>query len=493
MPGDHASSEDAERHTIVETGFLLDSHSNVVKDADALRTAARAALEGGPLPCRSFGTFVEAALVPRGISLVESAGSRPVKHFVAVLLVAAAACSQATASDPTCTRGPLPAAHQWSVHLDDAPTAAAADAGGVVVTASGGTVWAFDRAGREVWRTHVAGAGLDWPVIDGDLVVVPVTTATGAACVALERASGAERWRADAGPGIVAATTAGGGRVVCASARGRLVAVERGVGRGAVVARHRGLFQCRTGRRLAPGRGRHRPHFPPAAAVCPHHAAGVVTVVIRVRGHWIFSCWDLATGAEARCGLDLGGVAPASAVAGAGNSVFVVGSGSSHEVALIDVDARQVRAAVATADAFDPANIPLVTGRIAVVVDRSGQVTAVDVATGRRRWRADLGTPILDAKPAAAAGVVRIVDWTGRVFALRLADGHRAAPVDDTRRRDRGGRRPGRQGGGHAAARRRRRAPRRPRSRPGALGGRGSRPLQCSVEPGQSPRNDARP
>ena len=74
VPGDHASSDDAAQHTIVETGFLFDSHTNVVKDPDALR-AARAAIEARPLPCRSFGTFVEAALVPRGISLVESGGS----------------------------------------------------------------------------------------------------------------------------------------------------------------------------------------------------------------------------------------------------------------------------------------------------------------------------------------------------------------------------------------------------------------------------------
>jgi hypothetical protein len=73
VPADHASSDDAAQRTIVETGFLFDSHTNVVQDPDALR-AARAALEAQPLPCRSFGAFVESALVPRGISLLESAG-----------------------------------------------------------------------------------------------------------------------------------------------------------------------------------------------------------------------------------------------------------------------------------------------------------------------------------------------------------------------------------------------------------------------------------
>ncbi len=73
VPGDHATSDDAMQRTIVETGFLFDSHTNVVRDRDALR-AARAALEAQPLPCRSFGAFVESALVPRGISLAESVG-----------------------------------------------------------------------------------------------------------------------------------------------------------------------------------------------------------------------------------------------------------------------------------------------------------------------------------------------------------------------------------------------------------------------------------
>jgi outer membrane protein assembly factor BamB len=413
--------------------------------------------------------------------------------LIAVLVLVAAACSQATTSVPRCAVAARPGDAQWSVQLDDAPSAAAADAAGVVATSSGGTVRAFDRAGREAWRAAVTGAGLDWPVIDRDLVVVPITSDIGAACVALDRASGAARWRVDAGPGIVAATAAGGDRIVCASARGRLVAVDRATGAVRWSLDTEAFFDAGPVAISPRGAVAIDPAAHPPMPSGSRTAAGVVTVVLRVRAHWIFSCWDLATGEEARCGLDLGGVAPASAVAAAGAAVFVVGSGSSHEVALIDVDARKVRAAVTTADAFDPSNIPLVAGGLAVVADRSGHVTAVEVASGRRRWQADLGFPVLDAKPVAAAGIVRIVDWTGRVHALSLADGNRTAPVDDdggaigvvadpagtlvvTLRRGLGGERldglvpaPNRSGAG------------------------GSRPLQCSVEPGQSTRNDARP
>jgi hypothetical protein len=69
VPADHATGGGA-RHTIVETS-LLDGHGDVLTDADALR-AVRAALEGRPLPCRSFAAFLRGAVVPRAISAVES-------------------------------------------------------------------------------------------------------------------------------------------------------------------------------------------------------------------------------------------------------------------------------------------------------------------------------------------------------------------------------------------------------------------------------------
>jgi murein DD-endopeptidase MepM/ murein hydrolase activator NlpD len=74
VPADHSSSADAERRTVVET-VVSSGHSRVVDDADAMR-ATRAALEGAPLPCRSFGAFVRAELVPRVVSTVEQGGSR---------------------------------------------------------------------------------------------------------------------------------------------------------------------------------------------------------------------------------------------------------------------------------------------------------------------------------------------------------------------------------------------------------------------------------
>jgi hypothetical protein len=74
VPADHSSSADAQQRTVVET-VITSGHSRVVDDADAMR-ATRAALEGAPLPCRSFGAFVRAEVIPQVISTTEHGGIR---------------------------------------------------------------------------------------------------------------------------------------------------------------------------------------------------------------------------------------------------------------------------------------------------------------------------------------------------------------------------------------------------------------------------------
>jgi alpha-beta hydrolase superfamily lysophospholipase len=74
VPADHATSDDAQQHTVVET-FVTGGHTRVIDDEDAMR-ATRAALEGAPLPCRSFGEFVRAEVIPPTFSALESAGQR---------------------------------------------------------------------------------------------------------------------------------------------------------------------------------------------------------------------------------------------------------------------------------------------------------------------------------------------------------------------------------------------------------------------------------
>jgi outer membrane protein assembly factor BamB len=399
------------------------------------------------------------------------------RRFLALLLVGLTACSHATVAASRCPRaGETPGPARWTRELDASPGAAAVDTAGAVVTLPEVGVLAVDAAGADVWRTALPGAGLDWPVIDGDLVVVPASSASGAECVALDRASGAIRWRHATGSGPAAAVGVAGDTVVCASADGRVDAVDRATG-----ATRWSLDVARaTGTPIS---------ISPRGAVAIDLDTARVGVVINGAGLSYLLCLDLVTVTEPGCSINLGSGGPPSAVAAGPSGTFVVGSGAEPGVYLVDLRANKVRAGVGTAEAFDPASVPVVAGGLAVVVDRGGGVTAVDARDGSLRWRANLGQPVLDAKPAVAAGVLSVVDWTGRIHTFRLADGHRAAAVDE-----RGGAIAivADPAGTHRVVLRR------------GLGGdrlegaepsgrRSRRPLQCRTEPGHSTRNDARP
>jgi outer membrane protein assembly factor BamB len=341
------------------------------------------------------------------------------RRFVPIVVVLTA-CSGTTARHRNCvTSRDAEDRARWSVNLESAPGALAVDETGAVVTLDGDAVLALDGDGTQAWRTAVPGAGLDWPVIDGDIVVVPVSRPEGAGCVALDRESGDVRWRVGVGPGVIAASAVAGGRVVCASADGTLVVADRASG------------DPRWSVKLAE-------YFGGPVAISPRGSIAVdpetgrVGVVIRAAGRWALACWDLATGADVGCTYDLGTGAPPSAVTADGAGTFVVGAGGVRRVMLVDLKANRLRATVPTDDAFDPASIPLVVRGLAIVVDRGGGVTAIDIASGAERWRADLGQPVLDARPVVAGGVVAVVDWTGRIHTFRLIDGRRAHRMDDS-------------------------------------------------------------
>jgi outer membrane protein assembly factor BamB len=102
---------------------------------------------------------------------------------------------------------------------------------------------------------------------------------------------------------------------------------------------------------------------------------------------------------------------------------LVLGTGETHEVVLVDLRAGRVTAAVATTDAFDPSSVPAVAGDLAVVVDRAGTVTALDAATGTRRWQARLDRPTLDTRPAVTAGSVAVTDWARTLVVLDRVSG----------------------------------------------------------------------
>ena len=123
------------------------------------------------------------------------------------------------------------------------------------------------------------------------------------------------------------------------------------------------------------------------------------------------------------------------------------------------------------------------------MVDRSGGLTAVDLASGKLRWRAELGSPALDTRPVLVGGTLVLTDWTRELHAFGWADGRPAPLPLETPGVVAAGADPGRgllvaAGRGGTGNRLDGLGPSEP-----ARG----RPLQCRSEPGQSSGQPARP
>ena len=72
---------------------------------------------------------------------------------------------------------------------------------------------------------------------------------------------------------------------------------------------------------------------------------------------------------------------------------------------------------------FQPGLIPLIDGRMVVVVDQLGTVTALDLGSGRRRWRTRTGAALFESRPVAAAGAVLVPNQVGEVITLDRRSG----------------------------------------------------------------------
>ena len=273
--------------------------------------AMRSALEGRPLavpiaarcrprvahPARDHARRDAAGRLPAHDRLRGAAMSARRTRSLALALALLAGCSAATRSSAACptTRADR-AATQWTVNLPSAPGAVAVDA----AWRRGHPRTARRARGRRVraarsGRRQLEGAGLDWPVIDGDLVLVPANGAAGGRCVALDRVSGRERWTVDTGPGEIAA--------VAVRRRRRRVREHDGTRRRD---RSRGRRTHRVGRstsRNTRPAGRSRCHR--AVRSRSIAAAGVVALVVAVERTWVLTSLDLASGAQGN-GVPLG-------------------------------------------------------------------------------------------------------------------------------------------------------------------------------------------
>jgi outer membrane protein assembly factor BamB len=293
---------------------------------------------------------------------------------------------------------------QWSIDMA-APGAVSADRHGAVVL-DGNDVVALTTGGRRQWRVTVDDLGIQYPALDDDLVVVSTVVdaggATTGAFVVLDRSTGAERWRVDVDdePGPVTLTRE---TVFAATTAGDVLALTRA------------------------GNTRWKHHLPGGissrGSLAYDATTGTVaTVVFSAREGWWLWLLEAATGANAG-GLDLGDTEPPSAVVTAGPARLVMGDGESHHLMTVDLRRRVVAQAVPTGGSFDPANQPAAGSDLAVVIDDTGTVTAMDLRTGGRRWQRALGGGVLDARVLLTRDAVVVATFLGGVTVLSRSDG----------------------------------------------------------------------
>jgi len=282
-----------------------------------------------------------------------------------------------------------------------------------VVTVSGNRVVALDSAtGRERWRTDVTRVTHYEPALDGHTVLVSADDRF----IALTRASGARRWEALVGEhaGGAVLTRVGSERIA-------LVTTERGV----VAALDGRTGQARWSVQLpgdiwaAPAAG--AAETDAVGAVLWAGAAGETVNRLRV--------FDLATGAVRwESGVEAGATAPVIQ-----DGLVVLGEGNGNFAARIvarDLATGAERWSVPAPASFESGVTPGAAAGDVVVSDHFGTITLVDVRTGKPRWQTAIREPILDTRVVLGAHTVVIRTYGGKVVVVDRDSGRVIRHVD---------------------------------------------------------------
>lgn len=258
-----------------------------------------------------------------------------------------------------------------------------------------------------------AASAADWPQPGGNAANAP-------GHVALAGAGATPAWRTRAVEGLArknvrasAPPVASGGGIYVYDASGAVTALSAGGGRSWSAS----LAPAREGSRT-PGGG----------------VAVAGNAVVATTGFGEIVALDPASGSRLwSYRLD----APArSAPTAAGGKVYVVSAGGTlHAVNLADGSGAWTYAGVADMAGVLSGASPAVSGNIVVVPYTSGEIIALDAASGKMKWAdavtrstrrlAVSGLSDVAASPVVADGVVYAAGVAGRMIAVRLANGER--------------------------------------------------------------------
>ena len=294
----------------------------------------------------------------------------------------------------------------WSSDLPGGARSLTVDAGGAVVTIDSGHVRALDAQGRTRWQTKVDGVSAGAPATDRDLVLVGAIGRV----VALSRADGAIRWEQPMDAEVYSLAL-GGSFAIAGDGSGTLRAFD-----------------------ASSGAVRWSVHYPgdQFSASRIDVAASVVVAIWHERPAPTTRAFELATGTLRWEHLaDLFTAAP---VVSGGRAFVAFGDGKfSAAVGGYDLITGHPDWAVIMPASFEPNIVPAVDGHDLVVIDRIGQVSAIDPVSGEPRWTRELHQRIFDTQVVLLARRVVVTTLSGELFVLDRFSG-RVVGHTDTRR-----------------------------------------------------------
>ena len=246
-------------------------------------------------------------------------------------------------------------------------------------------------------------------------MIVPVSRDDGSGgCVGLDRDTGETRWTYEApGTAGVAVGQADDTIAVCVMRNGVTAGIA--INSGFVV------WQYAFGGGLHPTSGAVADRTPVAIGA----PKDLFAFTARVGRRWVVTLREITTGGGLG-DFQLGSQDPPSAPASLGHGVIAIAQPDPSRLLVFDANtSRSTRIAIPGTGGFDPAVAPVVAGGVVVVAARSGDVTAIDVATKRPRWSMHLPDAMRDVRLDLVGDSVLLTAATGRVAAYRLVDGQR--------------------------------------------------------------------
>jgi outer membrane protein assembly factor BamB len=294
----------------------------------------------------------------------------------------------------------------WSSDLPGGPLALTVDGDRAVVTIDSGQVRALDARGRTRWESELEGVTEGTPAVGHGIVLVGGTGRV----VALSRDRGVTLWEQPM-DAEVTSLAVGGSFAVAGDHSGTLRAFDRSSGAVRWTVHY-------DGEQFSASR--------------IDVASSVVVAVWHERPSPATRAFELTTGALRWEHLaDLFTAAP---VIGGGRAYVALGDGRfSAAVGGYGLASGKPDWVVMMPASFEPSIVPAIDRHDLVVVDRVGQVSAIDPTTGAPRWTRGLARRVLDTHVVLLPRRVVVTTLSGELFVLDRVSGRVVGETDARR------------------------------------------------------------